>query len=61
MPNGGYVKENGISVCEDHHLLCEQFHIEGKVDDPKYHPNNLYHMVGSHFLTAVKASERLKV
>ncbi len=24
MPNGGYVKENGISVCTDCHILCEE-------------------------------------
>lgn len=48
FPNGGYVKDNGITVCQPCHLECELFHqtngeewIEGK------HPNDLYRMIGS--------------
>ena len=29
LPNGGYVKENGISLCEDCHLKAEIFHSTG--------------------------------
>jgi 5-methylcytosine-specific restriction endonuclease McrA len=66
MPNGGYVKENGISLCEDGkgggcHMLAEKFHISGgKEWEPGMHPNDLYAMIGSSYDLAVKASERLK-
>ncbi len=49
MPNGGYVKENGITVCkEDCHFKVEKFHIfEGKEWEDGLHPDDLYKMVGS--------------
>lgn len=59
MPNGGYVKENGITLCPAHHELAEAFHSTG-VAVPGYAPADLYHMVGSTYEQAVKASERLK-
>lgn len=60
MPNGGYVKENGITVCPTHHLLCEEFHINGGKTWPEgYHPNDLYKKVGSSYERAVRASEKL--
>jgi len=58
MPNGGYVKENGISVCDDCHELCEVFHQTGEAH-PGYAPADLYKMVGSSYEAAVKASEKL--
>lgn len=62
MPNGGYVKENGISLCDEKcHMLAEKFHIsEGAEWEPGMHPNDLYGMIGSSYENAVKASERLK-
>jgi hypothetical protein len=27
MPNGGYVPENGMTLCETCHMLAEQYHI----------------------------------
>jgi hypothetical protein len=60
MPNGGYVKENGITLCPDHHLEAEKFHmtngaewVEGK------HPNDLYRMINSSKELAIKLSELL--
>ena len=38
---GGYVLGNGITLCDEHHLLCEEFHINGKCL-PEYHPDQLY-------------------
>lgn len=32
MPNGGYTKYNGITVCSEHHLLCEKFHMTKGVE-----------------------------
>ena len=61
MPNGGYVVENGISLCPEHHLQAEQFHISGGVKwVAGMHPTDLYKLIGSSKDTAVRASERLK-
>ena len=58
MPNGGYVKENGISVCDDCHFNAEQFWITGEAVEG-FHPTDLYNLIGSSHEIAVKASERL--
>lgn len=64
MPNGGYVLENGITLCdwdEGCHMFAEQYYIsEGKLYAEGFHPNDLYALVGSSYEKAVKASERLK-
>lgn len=59
MPNGGYTKSNGITVCEDHHLLCEDFHSIG-LCEPEYHPDELYKMIGSSHQKALTDSYNLK-
>jgi predicted restriction endonuclease len=59
MPNGGYVKENGISLCPAHHELAEVYHSTGTAH-PGFSPDDLYRMVGSSYAEAVSASERLK-
>lgn len=60
MPNGGYVKENGITVCQKCHLDCEQFHISaGKTWLPGKHPDDLYKIIGSSYDLAVKKSNQL--
>ena len=58
MPNGGYVKENGITLCPAHHELAEVFHSTG-VAHPGFSPDDLYARIGSSHELAVKASERL--
>lgn len=58
MPNGGYVKENGISLCDECHILAEIFHQTGTAH-PGFAPEDLYELVGSSYEAAVKASERL--
>lgn len=60
MPNGGYVKENGITLCPVHHMEAEQFHISGgtKWVEGK-HPDDLYQIIKSSKEQAIKASERL--
>ncbi len=45
--NGGYVKENGITLCSEHHDLVEDWNRYGEVTDEKYHPNSLYKMINS--------------
>lgn len=49
IPNGGYVQENGITVCEDPcHYWCEQYHLSGGVSWGKgLHPDDLYGKIGS--------------
>lgn len=60
MPNGGYVKENGISLCETHHMNAERFHITGGMEWVEgMHPNDLYKAIGSSYEQALRASERL--
>jgi 5-methylcytosine-specific restriction endonuclease McrA len=59
LPNGGYVPENGITVCEACHLDCEQFHLTGEAL-PGRHPDDLYRLIGSSREEAFSASERLE-
>ncbi len=59
MPNGGYVKENGISLCPTCHEKAEVFHSTGTAL-PGWAPEDLYKMIGSTYEEAVKASLRLK-
>lgn len=69
MPNGGYVKENGISLCKNPinpnlqscHLRAEKFHISGGEKwEPGLHPDDLYKIIGSTKELAIQASEKLK-
>lgn len=59
MPNGGYVAENGISLCESCHEKAEHFHSTGSALEG-FHPNDLYTLIGSSVDKARKACERLK-
>ena len=48
MPNGGYVKDNGISLCSEHHKLAEKYHEScGKTWEDGFHPDELYRKIGS--------------
>ncbi len=58
MPNGGYVAENGVSLCETCHLKAEAFH-RGETLLPGFLPSDLYALIGSDEGTARAASERL--
>jgi predicted restriction endonuclease len=57
MPNGGYVKENGITLCPLHHELAESWHHYGIVDSMGFSPNDLYKKINSSYEIAFKASE----
>lgn len=60
LPNGGYVKENGISLCPDHHMMAELFHISNGVQwNPGMHPDDLFKIIKSNYELAKKASEKL--
>lgn len=58
LPNGGYVKENGISLCDECHLKAEHFHSTG-VSYHGYSPEDLYSKIGSSYELAQAASKRL--
>lgn len=60
MPNGGYVVENGITVCGECHKKAEVWwssimtkFIVG------YHPDDLYKLINSSYELAVQKSEKL--
>ena len=59
MPNGGYVKENGITLCPKHHLLAEHYHqSNGDKWYPDMHPEDLYEKIGSSYEDALKKSQK---
>lgn len=71
IPNGGYVKENGITLCDCYngcHFKAEQFNCnytedwiiktKGKELEP-FRSANLYKLIGSSYEIAYKKSERL--
>jgi hypothetical protein len=60
MPNGGYVMTNGITLCNEHHLMCEQYHKSGGFAKEGYHPNDLYLIIGSSYDVAFKESLELR-
>jgi hypothetical protein len=49
LPNGGYVMSNGITVCEYHHLMCEEHHATGHAIKG-FHPTDLYEKIGTKHL-----------
>jgi 5-methylcytosine-specific restriction endonuclease McrA len=57
--NGGYVKENGVSLCQECHQKAEVFHSTG-VAHPGYAPDDLYQKINSTYEKAVEASHKLK-
>lgn len=59
MPNGGYVKENGISLCPEHHIEAERFYSEHLYKEG-FDPTSLFELIGSSIELAVECSLRLK-
>ena len=62
MPNGGYVKENGATLCKgDDGSSCHEkaeLVLKGDVI-PGFDPDDLYSLIGSSREKAFKASEQL--
>jgi predicted restriction endonuclease len=58
MPNGGYVKENGISLCPECHQKAEVFHSTGTPVEG-YSVEDLYKKINSSYEKAVEASNKL--
>lgn len=60
MPNGGYVLENGITLCagvdqNNCHWKAEQYHSTG-LPYPGYSPDDLFEKIGSSLQEAMEAS-----
>ena len=61
MPAGGYVKENGITLCPTHHLMAEEWNrTEQQSWITNFHPNDLYKRIGSSYEMALIASQTLE-
>lgn len=58
MPNGGYVLENGITVCAECHVKCEAEH-NNQIPEPGFSRAELFEKIGSSRAKAIKASEKL--
>jgi len=71
MPNGGYVKENGVTLCKEDiattygtepscHMKAEKFHItNGEEWVEGLHPEDLYEKIGTSYDKAYKKSLKL--
>jgi len=60
MPNGGYVAENGISLCPECHKKAEVWHSSKKTNYVKgFHPDDLYRLIGSSLEIAVHKAQSL--
>lgn len=57
--NGGYVLENGISLCSICHIRAEKFHQTGNFF-PGYSEEDLYSAIKSSSEKAIEASLKLK-
>jgi len=61
MPCGGYVKENGISLCLEHCAIAEMHHqSDGETYEEGFHPKQLYNKIGSSYEKALETSRKLE-
>ena len=58
MPNGGYCKENGASLCGICHEKAEEW-CKVQTGTRSFSPSDLYQKIGSNHEKAVKASLKL--
>ena len=56
MPNGGYVVENGITLCTECHILAEEYIYD---EEGPWSRSALYKKVGSNYSKAYAASLKL--
>lgn len=57
MPGGGYVPENGVTLCRECHQKAEEHH-RGNVPPAGFAPGELYELIGSSYEEALAASQR---
>ena len=65
FPDGGYVAENGVTVCDGAagscHMQREEFHISGGTRwSHRFHPEDLYRLIGSSLEDALVAYDLIK-
>jgi hypothetical protein len=61
MPGGGYVRENGISLCAEHLATAEEYHLSnGENCADGFTPKALYMKIGSNYEKALEASKRIE-
>jgi 5-methylcytosine-specific restriction endonuclease McrA len=60
MPNGGYVKENGITLCPDCHIKAE-VSAKGEMAIIGWCPKELYDLINSSYEKAVEASNKMQM
>ena len=61
MPCGGYVKENGISLCLEHFAIAEMYHqSDGETYEEGFQPKQLYNKIGSSYEKALETSRKLE-
>lgn len=58
LPNGGYVSQNGISLCSSCHEKAEVYHSTGTAVEG-YAPDDLYKKINSSYEKAMDASKKL--
>jgi 5-methylcytosine-specific restriction endonuclease McrA len=58
MVSGGFVSQNGISLCKLCHEKAEEFHSTGTAH-PGYSPDDLYEKINSSLDVAIEASKKL--
>lgn len=57
--HGGYVLENGITLCPDHHLMAEKYHqTNGEEWFEGFHPDDLYKKIKSSKILAMKKDKK---
>jgi|SRR3972149_976869 len=57
MPNGGYILENGISLCSYCHEKAEEFHKTGTTING-FGPDDLYKLIESSYELAYKNASK---
>lgn len=58
LPNGGYIQENGITLCQACHIKAEAYHSTG-IALENFSPKDLYKLIGSSYDKAYEASLKL--
>jgi 5-methylcytosine-specific restriction endonuclease McrA len=63
IPAGGYVKENGVTLCDEGDVSCHmkaEAYLQNGNGEPGFSPAELYVKIGSSFALAFAAAERLE-
>jgi hypothetical protein len=62
MPNGGYVRDNGITLCPPCHEKAEEYHSSnGTKYEKGWSPDDLYMKIGTDYESAYLAARRMDI